>query len=681
LAALSVGQKLKLMVDSVAENGAKFKSDDLPGAAILTNKHHMTDCPAVVQFVDQDFAVVSLNDAAQLTLIHTCSHLNEVILFESERLKVGMTLTVEVVEPSCEQLEGLPLVLWKGSVPRRQRTTSENQTDSSGHRFGDILEGKVRSVKPTCIQVALGDGTTGSVHVSQVLEPAEVRLGSFPTSTVRVGSVVKARVIGGREATSHRLTQLVGYNKPFVGDLICNVCKFEVQEQQLTPQVGLLVKLPFGGVGTVYVTDLADSYRPNPLEMFSKDQFVSVDTEDELVDLSLLPADTGKPDVLPESLGLPLRLVGNQKKRDPKKAKKRSPSESEQVAPSTAGPLRLQVAAGFSWDVGLSSLKPALEAKDGESSDREEEDGNNKPQKKSRHELEQEKSSAEKALSQREAELMDPNLRPQDAATFERLLLASPNSSLLWLQYMAHHLQATEIEQARAVAERALKTISFREEQEKLNVWVALLNLENMYGTEESLKKVFERAVQFCKPMPVYQQLADIYGNSNKIKEAEGLYKTMVKRFRQNKAVWLSYGSFLLQQGQSDAATSLLQRALNSLPPKDSVDVITKFAQLEFRFGDAEKGRNMFDKVLTSYPKRTDLWSVYIDLMVKHGSQKEVRAIFDRVIHLSVSVKKIKFFFKRYLEYEKKHGTPQSVQAVKAKAIEFVEENCKDATN
>lgn len=84
------------------------------------------------------------------------------------------------------------------------------------------------------------------------------------------------------------------------------------------------------------------------------------------------------------------------------------------------------------------------------------------PQKKSRYEQEQEKKEAEKALIQREAELMDPNLRPQDAAAFERLLLASPNSSLLWLQFMAHHLQATQIEQARTVAERALKTISFR---------------------------------------------------------------------------------------------------------------------------------------------------------------------------------------------------------------------------
>lgn len=47
------------------------------------------------------------------------------------------------------------------------------------------------------------------------------------------------------------------------------------------------------------------------------------------------------------------------------------------------------------------------------------------------------------------------------------------------------------------------------------------------------------------------------------------------------------------------------------------------------------------------------------------------------MIHLSVSVKKIKFFFKRYLEYEKKHGTPQSIQTVKEKAMEFVESKGK----
>lgn len=43
------------------------------------------------------------------------------------------------------------------------------------------------------------------------------------------------------------------------------------------------------------------------------------------------------------------------------------------------------------------------------------------------------------------------------------------------------------------------------------------------------------------------------------------------------------------------------------------------------------------------------------------------------MIHLSVAVKRIKFFFKRYLEYEKKSGTAESVQAVKEKALQYVE--------
>uniref|UniRef100_A0A3B4VFG8 Protein RRP5 homolog n=1 Tax=Seriola dumerili TaxID=41447 RepID=A0A3B4VFG8_SERDU len=769
---------------------------------------------AMVQYTDKDFAVISLGDTAQLTVIQTTSHLNEILLFESEKLKAGRSLAVEVTERNCQELQGLPLVSWQRTASKRQRTTSENQSGSKGHRFGEILQGKVRTVKPTCIQVALDDGSTGSVHVSEVVENTKVCLGSFPTSSVKVGSVVNVRVIGGREASSHRFLPFshprFTYTTPDTVHCLHKLEKGSVTLGIVTnilPQVGLMVKLPFGGMGTVAVTDLADAYRPKPLDGYSKDQLIrcfllgcengkwqlslrpsrlnpeqakpmkdpevlsvdklkagqvirgyvkavreqalasqhsahhqdpqvqkkkkkkhlssgflfsilvlSIDEEEELVDLSLLPVDTGKPDVLPESLGLPLRLIGEEKKKhDSMKKKKRTLSESEQKQAESqvpkkkkktkkaktedndsgvevyfredddkedeeepkpdpakvTGPARLQVAAGFSWDVGLNSLKPASAAQGGDSSDGEDQDRSSK--KKSRHEVEQEKKAAEKALVQRETELMDPNLRPEDAAAFERLLLASPNSSLLWLQYMAHHLQATQIEQARAVAERALKTISFREEQEKLNVWVALLNLENMYGTEETLKKVFERALQFCEPMPVYQQLADIYAKSNKTKEAESLYKTMTKRFRQNKAVWLSYGTFLLQQGQSDSASALLQRALKSLPSKESVDVIAKFAQLEFRYGDVEKGRTMFDKVLTSYPKRTDLWSVFIDLMVKHGSQKEVRALFDRVIHLSVSVKKIKFFFKRYLEYEKKHGTPQSIQAVKEKAMEFVE--------
>uniref|UniRef100_A0ABI7VYI6 S1 motif domain-containing protein n=1 Tax=Felis catus TaxID=9685 RepID=A0ABI7VYI6_FELCA len=486
---------------------------------------------------------------------------------------------------------------------------------------------------------------------------------------------------------------------------------------------------------------------------------LSLNRQKNLVELSFLPGDTGKPDVFPASLGLPLlkqeerkmeaeeqehkgeeeqqkknqkrkgkkneegqeavrppgkeksesqkpqaKKQGKRPRREPaseqegvkKKQKKAAPSEEddsgvevyyregeEEVEERSVLPKgkptrpaevpRLQLSSGFIWDVGLDSLTPALPPR-GESSDSEEDD---KPQqstqKSSKKERMLEKQKAEKELSRIEEALMDPGRQPESADDFDRLLLSSPNSSILWLQYMAFHLQATEIEKARAVAERALKTISFREEQEKLNVWVALLNLENMYGSPESLTKVFERAVQYNEPLKVFLHLADIYTKSEKFQEAGELYNRMLKRFRQEKSVWIKYGAFLLRRGQAGASHRVMQRALECLPNKEHVDVITKFAQLEFQLGDAERAKAIFENTLSTYPKRTDVWSVYIDMTIKHGSQKEVRDIFERVIHLSLAPKRMKFFFKRYLDYEKQHGTEKDVQAVKAKALEYVE--------
>lgn len=155
----------------------------------------------MVQYVDRDFAVISLDDTAQLTVIHTSWHMNEVFLTESEKLRTGMCLSVEVVEASCQELQGLPLVLRVHSTQRRLCPRSE---DPKGLYFGKIVQGTVRTVKPTCVYLTLEDGTKGSVHVSEVMEPEEVCQGAFPTSSVKVGSTVTARVIGAREDSSSK---------------------------------------------------------------------------------------------------------------------------------------------------------------------------------------------------------------------------------------------------------------------------------------------------------------------------------------------------------------------------------------------------------------------------------------------------------------------------------------------
>ena len=65
-------------------------------------------------------------------------------------------------------------------------------------------------------------------------------------------------------------------------------------------------------------------------------------------------------------------------------------------------------------------------------------------------------------FSQTEQSLLDQDRLPETAEDFDRAVLSSPNNSVVWLQYMAYHLHTTDIDKARTVAERALKTISFR---------------------------------------------------------------------------------------------------------------------------------------------------------------------------------------------------------------------------
>jgi rRNA biogenesis protein RRP5 len=105
---------------------------------------------------------------------------------------------------------------------------------------------------------------------------------------------------------------------------------------------------------------------------------------------------------------------------------------------------------------------------------------------------------------------------PQSSIDFERLLLSSPNSSYLWLQFMAFQLQLSEIEKAREIGRRALKAINFREEQERLNVWIALLNLETSYGTEASLDAVFKEAARANDSKTIHWRLAVLLDESQK---------------------------------------------------------------------------------------------------------------------------------------------------------------------
>ena len=105
---------------------------------------------------------------------------------------------------------------------------------------------------------------------------------------------------------------------------------------------------------------------------------------------------------------------------------------------------------------------------------------------------------------------------PQSVADFERLLLGEPNSSLLWLRYMAFQLELSEVDKAREIADRAIRSISIGRDTEKFNVWVGLLNLENTFGSDDTLEEAFKRACEYNDPQEIHERMISIYIQSGK---------------------------------------------------------------------------------------------------------------------------------------------------------------------
>ena len=267
---------------------------------------------------------------------------------------------------------------------------------------------------------------------------------------------------------------------------------------------------------------------------------------------------------------------------------------------------------------------------------------------------------------------------PQSVGDFQRLLVGNPNSSVLWMNYMSFQLQLGEIDKSREIAERALRTINYREEKEKLNIWIAILNLENSFGSHESLQEAFKRAVQHMDALTMHQKLIGIYLLSEKYDEAEDLFRTMCKKFSQNVAVWVQNASFYLKRHMPDEAHQILARALQVLPKRDHIEAVRKFGQLEFNEGDPEQGRSLFEGLITDAPKRIDLLNVYLDQEIKQVDHDRVEALFERVFTRKLSKKQAKFFFSKWLAYEENRGDEQGAARVKALAIEFVQKQSKD---
>jgi rRNA biogenesis protein RRP5 len=98
-----------------------------------------------------------------------------------------------------------------------------------------------------------------------------------------------------------------------------------------------------------------------------------------------------------------------------------------------------------------------------------------------------------------------------------------------------------------------------------------------------------------------------------------------------------------------------------------------KFGALEFSspHGDAERGRTVFEGLLSAWPRRHDLWDMYVDLEKGHGVAENVRKLYERMVGARMKKRRAMFVFKKWLEWEEKNGTDAERERVKELAAEY----------
>lgn len=130
-----------------------------------------------------------------------------------------------------------------------------------------------------------------------------------------------------------------------------------------------------------------------------------------------------------------------------------------------------------------------------------------------------------------------------------------------------------------------------------------------------------------------------------RFQKAEEQFKKTCKKFGQSSKVWTLFGEFQLKRGNVEEARKLLPRSLQSLEkrkrestrvfgflfeyevPRLDLKTISKFAQLEYKYGEPERGKTLFEGIVDSHPKRWDMWLVYMDMEATQGNIQSLRCV------------------------------------------------------
>jgi rRNA biogenesis protein RRP5 len=282
----------------------------------------------------------------------------------------------------------------------------------------------------------------------------------------------------------------------------------------------------------------------------------------------------------------------------------------------------------------------------------------------------------EAEIARLEAQQLNPTA-PKSKEEFVSLLMAAPDSSYLWVKFIEFHFANGDLDAAKATAERALERLPIGATDEKINVWIAFINLTVLTAPADSFmaecKPLVQRAAQSTDAKRIWSHFA-VFVSANRAEFAPLAWKQALKRCRGSVKVWMRYFEVLMRAEKAAEAREELKRALDSMGTESRKywKLQEKFAILEFKSNNVEHGRTLFDFVLQNRPKQFDYWCVYADMEAKYGDAEHTRAVYDRIARLTLSPERMRSVLRKWIEFETKNGNdPKRKAYIKQIAVDY----------
>ena len=98
-----------------------------------------------------------------------------------------------------------------------------------------------------------------------------------------------------------------------------------------------------------------------------------------------------------------------------------------------------------------------------------------------------------------------------------------------------------------------------------------------------------------------------------------------------------------------------------------------KYALMTSRYELTDFAQTIFEKILSSYNKKLNVWFTYIDMMIKHGCIEITRSLFERLLIIKFPLKKVKNIIEKYIDFESKHGDVLNVAKIQKVAAQMLE--------